>query len=68
MMSLISDHITPYMVSSAIFRNLFSLLSLWVIIDMVEGGVDAELDRTESVFNVSFPTTLISQPGVWEME
>ena len=56
------------MVSSAIFRNLFSLLSLWVIIDMVEGGVDAELDRTESVFNVLFPTTLISQPGVWEME
>ena len=36
---------------------------------MVEGGVDTELDRTEvSVFNVSFPTTLISQPGVWEME
>ena len=29
---------------------------------MVEGGVDTELDRTEiSVFNVSSPTTLISQ-------
>ena len=50
------------MVSSAIFRSLLSLLSLWVIVDMVEGGVGTELDRTEiSVFNVSSPTTLISQ-------
>ena len=51
------------------FSAIFWVLLLWVIVDMVEGGVDTELDRTEiSVFNVSFPTTLISQLGVWEME
>ena len=33
-----------------------------IIVDMVEGGVDTELDWTEiSVFNVSSSTTLISQ-------
>jgi len=58
------------MVSSAIFRNLFSLLSRWVIVDMVEGGVDTELDRTEiSVFNVSspdphFPDRIVSKTGI----